>query len=260
MPESATVTGKLKQIRNKYRKAISEGRKSGNGRVVAIYYELCEQIWGGSPATQPMSGIETPIPNVSNSQSSENSEDVVETGDELVATTDDIPTADSADSAPDYTQRRALLDDRLRHHKTEKLKRKLSTDQLAAMKEKEELEMKKRMLDKLDELEKKSENQTNLMFATLNRLANSMESLVKHQISQPASQPVPAPYYQMPNYYQQQLPRSSTPYAQGVNNDATDATAVFANTSTSAPSTSQDDTNSAAAMLKSAYANLNNLS
>lgn len=162
----------------------SKGRKSVNGRVVAIYYELCEQIWGGSATTQLMSSIEKPIPqaNVSNSQSPENSEAVVETGDESVATTEDISAVDSTDSGPDYTQRRALLDDRLRNHKAEKLKRKLFTDQLTAMQQKEELEMKKCMLDKLDELEKKSENHTNLMLATLNRLANSMESLVKHQI------------------------------------------------------------------------------
>ena len=33
---------------------------SGHGRVVMIYYELCQQLWGGSPATEQISrGIES---------------------------------------------------------------------------------------------------------------------------------------------------------------------------------------------------------
>ena len=45
------VTSKIKNIRKSYRNAVDDGRRSGHGRVVLIYFELCEQIWGGSPAT-----------------------------------------------------------------------------------------------------------------------------------------------------------------------------------------------------------------
>ena len=31
------------------------GRKSGHGRVVLLYYELCQEIWEGSPATNTIS-------------------------------------------------------------------------------------------------------------------------------------------------------------------------------------------------------------
>lgn len=43
---------------------MDSGRKSGHGRVVLLYFESCEEIWGGSPATTTIaSGIEsTEIP------------------------------------------------------------------------------------------------------------------------------------------------------------------------------------------------------
>lgn len=56
----AQVTTKVKNIRVKYREAVDTGRRSGQGRVVFVFYELCEEIWGGSPATHSIdNGIET---------------------------------------------------------------------------------------------------------------------------------------------------------------------------------------------------------
>lgn len=54
------VTTKLKAIRGKYREAIDSQRRSGHGRVIALYFELCHSIWSGSPATTSLDfGIET---------------------------------------------------------------------------------------------------------------------------------------------------------------------------------------------------------
>ena len=50
------LTTKLKAIRLKFRQAIDSGRKSGHGRVVLLYFELCQSIWGGSPATTQIEG------------------------------------------------------------------------------------------------------------------------------------------------------------------------------------------------------------
>jgi len=41
------VTTKLKAIRIKFRRAVDLGRKSGHGRVVMLYFDLCKNIWGG---------------------------------------------------------------------------------------------------------------------------------------------------------------------------------------------------------------------
>lgn len=54
------MTSKLKNIRLKFRQAIDSGKRSGHGRVVLLYFEICESIWGGSPATSTiLPGIET---------------------------------------------------------------------------------------------------------------------------------------------------------------------------------------------------------
>ena len=53
------VTTKLKQVKRNYRRAVYTGRRSANGHVV-LYFKLCEQLWGGSPATRGIdNGIET---------------------------------------------------------------------------------------------------------------------------------------------------------------------------------------------------------
>ena len=53
------LTSKLKVIRLKFCEAVDSGR-SRHGRVVMIYYEQCEKVWGGSPATEQIEeGLET---------------------------------------------------------------------------------------------------------------------------------------------------------------------------------------------------------
>ena len=47
------VTTKLKAVRLTYRQAVDSGRKSGHGRVVLLYFEWCERIWGGGGHQQP---------------------------------------------------------------------------------------------------------------------------------------------------------------------------------------------------------------
>ena len=56
----AQLTAKVKAIRSKYRAAVDSGKKSGQGRVVYEHYNLCSEIWGGSPATSALPvGVET---------------------------------------------------------------------------------------------------------------------------------------------------------------------------------------------------------
>jgi hypothetical protein len=46
---------KLKDIRQNFSIAITSGRRSGSGKVVLEFYDELVQIWGGSPATEPLS-------------------------------------------------------------------------------------------------------------------------------------------------------------------------------------------------------------
>ena len=69
------MSSKLKQIRVKYTKALDSGRQSGGGRVVATFYDLCSQIWSGSPATESISGGINTAKNNASTNSSHTTDD-----------------------------------------------------------------------------------------------------------------------------------------------------------------------------------------
>ena len=50
------MVAKIKALRLKYRKALDTGRRSGGGRVVAQFYDICSHIWSGSPAAEAIQG------------------------------------------------------------------------------------------------------------------------------------------------------------------------------------------------------------
>ncbi|KAK1884954.1 malate dehydrogenase [Dissostichus eleginoides] len=121
-----------------------------------MFFELCEEIWGGSPATRPhSSGIETgdlldleeSSPGPSSSQSLERSND----SPELSESNGSLPTAAVV------RHRRDLLQAQLNGHRSDRMKRKLPADHAVQ----EDLKIKKRMLD--------------LMEQTLSRNAASMD-------------------------------------------------------------------------------------
>ena len=57
------VSAKLKSIKTHFKKAVDTGKRSGGGRIICTFYELCERIWGGCPAVNSIShGIDTSNP------------------------------------------------------------------------------------------------------------------------------------------------------------------------------------------------------
>eukprot|EP00794_Sanderia_malayensis_P019550 gene19550-21482_t len=50
------ISGKVKSLRLKYKKAVDLNNRSGGGRLVMIFYDLCCEIWGGAPATNSIQG------------------------------------------------------------------------------------------------------------------------------------------------------------------------------------------------------------
>ena len=59
LTKAVIQTTKLENIHMKYQKAVDANKRSGHGRVVLIFYELCEKIVGGSPATTQIQGVES---------------------------------------------------------------------------------------------------------------------------------------------------------------------------------------------------------
>ena len=167
--EKQTVTTKLKAIRMKYRQAIDSGRRSGHGRVVLLYFEVCEKIWGGSPATDKMQGgIETT--DLGDTSAIQHECDIP------------IPQNSEADIEQDaepststiVQQRRALLDNRLSQYKQAKLKRKLPLDVQLLGCAREELEVKKRLVEQLDQMDKQHTEQVEKLSDNMDKLTNSL--------------------------------------------------------------------------------------
>ena len=49
------IAVKIKPMRVSYRKALDSSKQSAGSRVVATFFDLRNQIWSGSPATESMS-------------------------------------------------------------------------------------------------------------------------------------------------------------------------------------------------------------
>ena len=56
------VKQKIKDIRQDYRKAVTEGRRSGSGRLVCENWDTLKNLWGGPPATVAITNQITSIP------------------------------------------------------------------------------------------------------------------------------------------------------------------------------------------------------
>ena len=128
------------------------------GRVVLLYFELCQKIWGGSPATdQIVGGLETSeiaegnIPEDSGEPSDQpQSSEVPETsgtqeeGGEKEANTEVI-----------VSERRSLLNNQLHNYRQQKLKRKLPADAQLLECAQEDLQVKKSLvtlMEKVDDM------------------------------------------------------------------------------------------------------------
>lgn len=199
----ANVTTKLKAIRGKYRNAVDTGRRSGHGRVVLLYLELCEQVWGGSPATTTIaSGIETdeledsvaPSPATSSFTSSSS---LVEVDAESEAEVQDVDGCVAIN--PTVKQRRDLLQAKLKGHRHERFKRKLPAEAQWLNAIEDDRNVKKKLVEIMETSEKQASENFSRITNTLDRLTSSIAdgfALLRQVVQQP--QPPPPPHYNIP--------------------------------------------------------------
>ena len=185
------VATKLKNIRGKYRQSVDSGKRSGHGQVVWLYFDLCESIWGGSPATTSIdAGIES---SDISSNATLSSASTTPSRNEDSDTEDGIPNLDPASESqsdpstpvtpistrpnstsdtPNMVNRRALIYDKLKYHKQDKLKRKLSIDNQLLACAQEDSQVKKQLLEKLDNMDKKCTENMERMSSNVEKLTN----------------------------------------------------------------------------------------
>ncbi|XP_034079362.1 uncharacterized protein si:ch211-174j14.2 [Gymnodraco acuticeps] len=164
----AQLSAKLKQIRMKYRHAVDTGRRSGQGRVVLFFFELCEEVWGGSPATRTISsGIETG--NLEESSSGLSSSPRLERS-------NDSPQPESSESSESLPaavvkHRRDLLKAKLNSHRSDRLKRKCPADHAVQ----EDIKIKKRMLELMEQTSIRNADSMQQMNASIVNITSTIQ-------------------------------------------------------------------------------------
>ena len=53
---AAKIASKMKKMKNGFRKALDSGKKSGGGRIVSSLYQECADVWAGCPAATSIDG------------------------------------------------------------------------------------------------------------------------------------------------------------------------------------------------------------
>jgi hypothetical protein len=181
------LTTKLKNIRQKYRQAVDSGRRSGHGRVVMLYYELCEMVWGGSPATEQLeTGLESTdlsscesevTPPTSNTNSTD-CDDPSGSGNPLCSSSDDDDDSGSKHKnsttpviSPSTIQHRRQF---LAEYKQEKLKRKLPVDAQLLDCAQEDINIKRRLVEQMDVMDKQYAESVQSMTRNMEKLTESI--------------------------------------------------------------------------------------
>ena len=162
---------------------MDTGKHTGHGCVMLLYYKLCESIWEGSPATRQLT---------QQLASSLESRDITATlqadGDADIATASSESPTDTSGKEGDVSnndsltesqslhvkQRRNLLDNKLNNYKQEKLKRKLSQDGQLLEYAKEDIEMKKRLVNHIEIMEEHYQDNMAKMSANMEKLSYSI--------------------------------------------------------------------------------------
>ena len=198
-----TLSTKLKAVRKKFREAVDSGKKSGHGRVVLLYYELCQEIWGGSPATNTRSSdleSSTLIDDIDVDLGAPDTPATVGVnGDESESLEDEEgPQDDATPTSSTIKHRRELLNSKSKCYKQEKLKRKLPVDNQFLSIAQEELEIKKKLITRMEEVDKENSNQIGRMMTNMEKLTRSIAEgfAMLRQILLSLPQPPMHPHYQ----------------------------------------------------------------
>ena len=160
-----------------------------------LYFDLCEHIWGGSPATEQIfSGVESididqevmtssTETALGSLNSSVDEDDQVQLRDYNTGAQGDgsSPTtstgAQGNDCSPTTTQhRRELLGAQLSGYKKEKLKRKLPVDSQLFNYAKEDLQLKKKLFEQMDQMDRLHNEHMKKLSTNMEQLTSSIAS------------------------------------------------------------------------------------
>lgn len=245
------LTSKMKAIRSKFRAAIDSGRKSGHGRVVLLFFDICQDTWSGSPATTTLpNGIETteigdeqelevsitcPI-SASTPSSDASRPNTPSTRPTTPSSRASTPSTSAADDFPELEpetkdpsslkERRDLLNARLKGYRQEKRKRKLSVDSQLLNIAQEDIEIKKKIFAKIDDMDRQQGDNMKKLTSNMEQLTGSIVegfAMLRQVMMQPPAMPpqfTPQTGYQAGMY--NRMP-SQYPPSQNMENETFDS-------------------------------------
>ena len=165
------IIAKVKALRNKYKIALDSGRRSGGGKVIAQFYNQCNDIWGRCPAVESIpSGIDF-------SASTESSELSSNTG--LVSDVSESCSDDNQDSFLTLEHDSAAIPKRslVEHLKdaiNSKMMKNVSYEKQMMQLAKEDMALKKEMMSDIREMNKNFVSQMNVLTNSLVHLSNAL--------------------------------------------------------------------------------------
>ena len=183
------VMAKSKRLKANFRKAVDSDRQSGGGRVVSFLYKECFEIWCGSPAVDSIpTGIESVSLNEDESTDSQSKSEVQITTLTPLTTSDSLTSSDVGRDASDEDSpatctmpkikdmgacRRDLLV-HLKSNRDSKLTKRTSSETQVLESTRQEITLKKRIMESIELAEKKHEEQ----MKTLNENMTSLTAVI----------------------------------------------------------------------------------
>ena len=182
------VMAKIKRIKANCRKAVDSGRRSGGGRVVSFLYKECFEIWCGSPAVDSIpTGIESVSLNEDDSTDSQSKSEVEITtltpltpltnSDSLTssdmgrdASDEDSPATCTMPKIKDMGACRRDLLVHLKSKRDSKLTKRTSSEAQLLESTRQEITVKKRIVESIELAEKKHEEQMEKFNENMNSL------------------------------------------------------------------------------------------
>ncbi|XP_028414211.1 uncharacterized protein LOC114537269 [Dendronephthya gigantea] len=207
------VQEKVKEIRQNFSSAITNGRRSGSGKIVFAYYDRLVKIYGGSASSEPIStGVDTDIFNFER-ESVENEVSPVldETfPQDLLQDCQDVLEDDITASASVNKRKAEDACVKLIDNKRKNMERTLSAaqrDQILMRESKEEMNFKKEMCEVMKESSKNTAGAIGQMTAAIENIGSGMTRSIEmlatvfaHQQQQQTPQQWPQHHPQFNNF------------------------------------------------------------
>ena len=205
------ITAKLKSIRTGFKKAADAGRKSGDGRAVFMFYDLCENLWGVSPAVTSLRfGVETlsnhnqseenvfdageieealfpaylpPVNGSTNANGSvtdyfDHFEEAEEENGEKTQSSKGRKPIDVQAFVKPVEERREAVKQMLKNRKDKKMTSKISNDDQLLQLTREDIAFKKELLEKIDKSDKEFKSELASLNHTMSNIGTAIQQSV----------------------------------------------------------------------------------